>query len=234
MKKIILTIMVFAFVANISAQLKADATGRVLFPLSLSAEVTREQADAIILEYIQNEVTWNYVLVRNNNLPGEDGKISVTWNNSSLHVESLNVEYPCWVYCIYNPTVDGLHTILFLFVSKEDGSLLEVKNKQAYGANVENWMVIAEGGINVTEKVNKSSNIVISPNPVSDRLNIISDTGISRVEIYDSSGRMLLVEPVQNETNYSLNLSSLPEGWYLLNIVDATGKKIKEHKLIKN
>jgi hypothetical protein len=205
----------------------------LLFPLLLSAQITREQADAIILEYIQNEVTWDYILSRNDNPPSEEGKTSVVWYNNSLHTESLSVEYPCWIYFVCNPNVNGPYTILFLFINKEDGNLLEVKNKRAFGANIENWTEIAIK-ISATAEVNKNRNVVISPNPVSDRLNIISDTGISRAEIYDFSGRMLLAKSVQNDTNYRLDLSSLPDGWYLLNIFDAAGKKMKGYKLIKN
>jgi hypothetical protein len=115
----------------------------LLFHLSLSAEITREQADATVFEYIQNEVTGDYILLRNDNPLDEDGRTSITWNNSSLHAESLNVEYPCWVYCLYNPTVTAPRTLLFLFVNKADGSLLTVKNRQDSGANPKNWTEIA-------------------------------------------------------------------------------------------
>jgi hypothetical protein len=205
----------------------------LLFPVLLPAEVTREQADAIILEYIQDEVTGDYMLLRNDNPPSEDGSISVTWENNSLHPESLSIEYPCWVYFIQNPKINGPSTILFLFINREDGSMLEVKHKQAFGVNMENWTEITK--TSETKEVNKNRNVAISPNPVSDYLNITSDTGISRIEIYDSSGQMLLVEPIQNDTNYRLNISSLPKGSYLLNIFDTTGEKdVKGHKLIKN
>jgi hypothetical protein len=203
----------------------------LLFPLLLFAEVTREPADAIVLEYIQNEITWDYILLRNDNPPNEEGSVSVTWVNNDLNAESLSVEYPCWVYFICNPNVNGPYTILFLFINKEDGSLLEVKNKRAFGKNLENWTEMKTSSI---ERVNNSRNVVISPNPISDYLNIISDTGISRIEIYDSLGKMLLAESVQNDTNYRLNLSFLPGGWYLLNIDNVAGEKIKGHKLIKN
>jgi hypothetical protein len=205
----------------------------ILFPLSLSAEITREQADAIVLEYIQNEVTWDYILSRNDNPPGEDGRTSVTWYNNFLHIENLSVEYPCWTYFISNPRINGPYIILFLFINRENGSMLEVKHKQAFGINIENWTEIATSTSEIKE-VNKNRSIAVSPNPVSDWLNIASDTGISRIEIYDSSGKMLLAESVQNDANYSLNLSSLPGGWYLLNIFDPAGEKVKEHKLIKN
>jgi hypothetical protein len=200
----------------------------LLFPLLLSAEITRDQADAIVLEYIQNEVTWNYILLRNDNPPNEDGSISIAWQN--YHAESLSIEYPCWAYLVQSTHINGPHIVLFLFISKTDGSLLEVKNKRAFAANIENWTEIATSAI---EEVNKNMNVAISPNPVSEWLDIISGTGISRIEIYDSSGRMLLAESVQNNTNYRLNISSLQGGWYLLNIFDAAGKKVKEHKLIK-
>jgi hypothetical protein len=121
----------------------------ILFSQSLSAEITREQADAIVFEYIQDEITGDYILFRNDNPPGEDGKTSVTWDNNFLHTESVSIEYPCLVYCLYDPTIATLRTVLFLFVNREDGSLLTVKNKQASGANPDNWTEIARTGATV-------------------------------------------------------------------------------------
>jgi hypothetical protein len=116
----------------------------LLFPLLLSAEVAREQADSIALEYIQSEVTWEHVLLRNDNPPSENGSTSVAWTNSALHPESLSVEYSCWAYCIDAPNVNVPHAILFLFVNREDGSLLEVKSRQAAGASLEGWTEVAK------------------------------------------------------------------------------------------
>ena len=116
----------------------------LLPPLLLSAAVTVEHADSTVLEYIQREVAWDYALLRNDNPPGADGRTSVTWSNRHLHAESFGVEYPCWVYFIANPTVQAPHPILFLFVSKEDGGLLEVKNRCAYSPHPENWTEIAK------------------------------------------------------------------------------------------
>ncbi|MDR0686659.1 MAG: T9SS type A sorting domain-containing protein [Dysgonamonadaceae bacterium] len=211
----------------------------VLFSLSISTfaqdvtKTTKEQADAIALDYIQNDVTQDYVLLRNDNPPSKDGKTSVTWNNNSPHAESLNIEYPCWVYLVQNPTVNETWGTLYLFVNKEDGSLLEVKNKQAVNAAPDNWTKVTAETTRIKE-ADKNSNILITPNPVSDLLNIVSGTKISHIELYDSSGRMLRAESVQNKTNYRLNVSSLPEGWYVLKIFNTAGKQTKVHKLIKN
>jgi hypothetical protein len=132
----------------------------LLFPLSLSAEITRDQADATVLEYIQNEVTEDYILLRNDNPLDEDGRTSITWNNSSLHAESLNVEYPCWVYCLYNSNVTAPRTLLFLFVNKADGSLLTVKNRQASGANSENWTEIARTGATLPACTTRTDDVI--------------------------------------------------------------------------
>jgi hypothetical protein len=118
----------------------------LLFPLSLQAEITREQSDTIVFEYIQEEVTGDYVLLRSDNPPGEDGRTTISWVNSAHRVESASVEYPCRAYCLYNPNIDAPRTVLFLFINREDGNLLALKNKQAFGMNPKDWTEIARSG----------------------------------------------------------------------------------------
>jgi hypothetical protein len=124
----------------------------LLLPLLLPAEVTREQADAAALEYIRAEVRGDYVLLRSDKPPGEAGSASVAWSNRSLHAESLSAGYPCWVYCIDNPSAGFPRAVLFLLIGKEDGSLLEVRNRQAYGASLEGWTEVAKASVAEAEE----------------------------------------------------------------------------------
>jgi hypothetical protein len=206
----------------------------LIAPTFLFAQLTGEQGDKIVLEYIQNEVTWDYILSRNDNPPRENGKTTVSWKSKGRsQTDSLTVEYPCWSYFIMNPNVNGPYIILFLFVDKNNGTLLEVKNKQAFGANIENWTFIATNTADYTS-MDKNSDCVITPNPVSEYLDIACEQYFSHIEIHDSSGKMVLAESVGNNTHYRLNTSSISKGLYFLNIFDKEGEKIKIHKLIKN
>ena len=65
----------------------------ILMSLTLSAQITRQQADAIVWEYVQNEVTPPYVLYGNLNTPTEEGMIITTFNE-----EIVKVKYVCWAY----------------------------------------------------------------------------------------------------------------------------------------
>jgi hypothetical protein len=68
----------------------------VALATSLSAQITRKQADSIVKEYLQNEmITYSslYVYV---NLPNEEG-IEITTSNE----ETFKVKYACWVSIFY-------------------------------------------------------------------------------------------------------------------------------------
>ncbi len=72
----------------------------------------------------------------------------------------------------------------------------------------------------------KKLNINIYPNPTKDVVYITSDKPIKSVEVYDVLGKLL-------KTDYSdkINVSQLPNGYYLLKIKTETGESVE--KLIK-
>lgn len=67
------------------------------------------------------------------------------------------------------------------------------------------------------------------PNPTSDFLNIKSDQKISKIEIYDMSGKLVQTSKMNNER---VSVSKLPKGNYLLKIQTENG--VVNSKFIKN
>ena len=76
---------------------------------------------------------------------------------------------------------------------------------------------------------NALSIITMYPNPTSDFLNIKSDQKISKIEIYDMSGKLVQTSKMNNE---KVSVSKLPKGNYLIKLQTENG--VVNSKFIKN
>lgn len=68
------------------------------------------------------------------------------------------------------------------------------------------------------------------PNPVKDFLNISGKSKVSKIEIFELSGKQILSKNADNQ-NVQLNLSSLPSGVYIIKVTSA--KTTETFKIIK-
>ncbi len=81
-----------------------------------------------------------------------------------------------------------------------------------------------------TSSVEKKSGIKLRmyPNPVKKLMNIRSDQNLSSITIYNLSGQVLMKQVViQNRT--TINIASLPDGVYIINILSDKGESIYGH-----
>ncbi|HLS29266.1 MAG TPA: T9SS type A sorting domain-containing protein, partial [Flavobacteriaceae bacterium] len=81
------------------------------------------------------------------------------------------------------------------------------------------------------DKLEKSK-LSIYPNPVKDQLYIENLTENVQIEIYDLSGKEMLIKEL-NKTNRQVNVSQLSTGVYFYGL-SQNGKMVKTGKLIKN
>ncbi|WP_300673612.1 M43 family zinc metalloprotease [Soonwooa sp.] len=81
-----------------------------------------------------------------------------------------------------------------------------------------------------TENASKEG-IAVYPNPVKDVLNIVNNTNISKIMIFDAVGK-LISETHHNEKTVSVNVRNLPVGSYMLSIYSEG--KVTSKKIIKN
>jgi len=79
------------------------------------------------------------------------------------------------------------------------------------------------------------SDIVLSPNPADNWLNISRESGqISKITITSIEGKTLIDKDLPAQTsNYNLNIENLPKGVFLVSILTSNGETLKR-KLIKN
>ena len=219
---------------------------------SLSAQITRERADEIVLQHIENAVTPPYLLYVNVNTPSEAG-IAITTSQK----ETFKAKYACWTYYLNeNPELTGLSQHRYLFVKETDGNLLEVITSNDMVPDLTQWEEITVGLIDVAG----NSGLFIYPNPTSGEFRVSSsEFKVENIEIFDVMGRTVGTNPcgrppfgvasryVASETrNYPplagagggfkpktiINISHLEVGIYFLRIQTESGTITQ--KIIKN
>jgi hypothetical protein len=195
----------------------------VALATSLSAQVTRKQADSIVLKHLQNEMIPYDLLYVHVNMPNEEG-IPITTSNH----ETFRAKYACWAYY-----VDESESVRrrYFFVKENNGSLLEVvANNDLVPGDWRQWIPVETVGL-----VEKDENNIqlLYPNPTNGQWTIdYGQLEIENVEVFDVLGKMQKVTNNKEGGKITIDTSHLPAGIYLLKI--KTGNGIITQKGIKN
>jgi hypothetical protein len=196
---------------------------------SLSAQTTmREQADAIVREYVQNEITLPYFLYASEQTPAESG-FTVTTSAG----ERFTAKYACWAYFLNeNPSATGPSSFRYLFVKENNANLLEITSSNDLGpSDLSGWRAIAiPAGLN---KVKESNTLSFYPNPVGDVLHIPCTGNPDHIEIYDLKGTRLFSGTLSGKETCGVNVAFLNAGVYGVSVYDENGK-VDNYKIIKN
>jgi hypothetical protein len=180
---------------------------------SLSAQITREQADAIVLQHIKNEVSPPYLLYVNVNAPSETG-IAIT----TFQEETFKAKYACWTYYLNeNPTSTEPTQHRYLFVKEDDGNLLEViTSNDRTPKDLIQWEEMMPVGIIETQGI---ASVRVYPNPTTGELQVTSyKLQVTGIEIYDVFGKNVSVKFPSFGGVRGGNISHLPNGVYFLKI----------------
>jgi len=190
--------------------------------ISLQAQTTQEQADAIVLTHIQSVVTQPYTLYFNTNSPSENG-IEIT----TMNAETVKMQYLCYAYCLVElPAENEPARCRYLFVKVNNANLLELITDGSNPNNPEQWKLML-GVADVMERT-----VLPYPNPVNDWITIPATGVRTFIEIYDIKGICVLSETLSEQNEYQLNISFLNAGIYMLKVYDETNNF--NYKIIKN
>ena len=112
-----------------------------------------------------------------------------------------------------------------------DGKVISTANPLNFTVTQDTMLQACfDGEVSVREAEQSASvgeNIILYPNPTGDHFSVQSDAAVKALTLYDLSGRQLL----QKENADALDISSLPQGIYLVRIRTEKGVCVK--KLVK-
>ena len=176
---------------------------------TLSAQISQEQADQIVIEHLSNETKPYCVYAK------ED--VQTGFEVTTVTSETLELSYTAWVYYVnYAGGANGK----YLIVKESNGNVLEIKAKNDEGPdNLENWRIIVEDEypidipfeeyslegtscqwINLNYN-NGNSNLIII-NSTEELINYVSCTEGSYPEIDFSKNTLLLAYGVEGYWSY--------------------------------
>ena len=188
---------------------------------SLSAQITQEQATAIVLEHVQkSEISQPFLLYVNANAPSAEG-ISITTSQG----ETIRARYAAWVYFLdANPNTSEPAQKRYFFVRESNGSLVEIITNNDTGIDdLTSWEAVEiRSGLPCREINNRP---MLFPNPVSDWLVIPCFGKQVLVEIYDLNGRLKFSNFFSGKSR--LDVSFLQSGVYVVNIAGETYRIVK-------
>ena len=105
-----------------------------VFLFALSAQITQEEADAIVSERL-NQETLPYIVSAKENMQTD---MTITTGNG----ETLELDYKCWVYYVSYPTANCCLG-RYLIVNESNGNLLEVNAKgDAEPDDLTEWRIV--------------------------------------------------------------------------------------------
>ena len=102
---------------------------------TLSAQITQEQADEIVIEYM-NHQTNDFTLYAKD-------KVQSMFEITTYAGEILELDYPCWVYYVSSDEIKSK----YLFVKESNGNLLEINTKNDE-ENLNTWRIVREAPCN--------------------------------------------------------------------------------------
>lgn len=183
----------------------------------LSAQITREQANAIVQDYVQSEGLSTCTLYANDDEPSAE-VVFITTSNG----ETFKAKYPCWAYYLDESEPLQRH---YFFVKENGGNLLEVIASNDLGTELTGLWTTMNEPTGLTEK--ESGIKLLYPNPVGDLLTFSCNEESVRVEVYDLKGTRLFSGLLSGENVCQLNVSFLSAGIYMVNVGGETYKIIK-------
>ena len=196
----------------------------VAFMTILPAQITREQADAIVMKYLQNKNIEYDTLYFNIKAPSAEG-ITITTSNEEI----FRAKYACWTYYL---SENEFLRCRYLFVKESNGNLLEViANNDLSEQDSTQWKAVEKDDpMGLVERKENTVHLLY-PNPVNDVLTIPYIVEHTLVEIHDLKGVRLFSELLFGNQNYQLDVSFLSIGAYMVSIY---GKTKVTYKIIKN
>lgn len=225
-----ITLVNFAGINNTSSATTYIGNGHEYF-LTQTASVARGQSYDITLKgNTGGNYTNNFAVFIDWNQNGNLNDAGETYTVTQTITNSTGTDAIQAVHTIAVPTTALLGNTR-MRIKKLDGTtgLTNPCEDGTYG-QAEDYTVNVTAALSVNDVVKRDSNLKIYPNPVSDMLNIDSESKIKSLTIFDQSGKSVLNESI-NAQKANINISRLTTGTYIVTAQTENG--LQSAKIIK-
>ena len=135
-----------------------------------------------------------------------------------------------WVDPSSTPQAIADNAVLFELVFTKKGNLnneninlsSDITNVSAFDGNYATIGIVKSAGI-ITENSTSVSQLKLFPNPVKDVV-VINGNDITKIQVIDNAGKVILTKLFNTVTNPSLTVSNLTAGTYRLQVLTTDGK----------
>lgn len=172
---------------------------------------TEQNADGMLVEYSTNGTVWQAL--------GTQGDPNGTnWYNSTIYQsnQAWSGNSGGWInssYVYYKPWGSNYFQMRFKFLS--DFNLVN------FGVSIDD---VSISGVVGTEEISGDQSLHVYPNPANELLHIqSSDLSTSSIRIYLPDGRTVIEQPVQDGHRFTIDISQLADGYYLMEATDRNG-----------
>jgi len=134
---------------------------------------------------------------------------------SNNELVELSYDLPgkdCYIFEIFDSAGDGIDGEIS--VTDQNGNLIYEQQNRFWSTDSNDFNVTSTTGI---AELNESE-IIITPNPAEDKLNISLDFKAEQLKIFNSNGQLVSKSSFDGNQNISIDVSNFKSGIYFLNI----------------
>ena len=210
----------------------------IAFSLISFAQISREQADEILLNYVMNneDIRKDVLGISTTDvLPNAKGISTITIYASPGRYETFSVEYPCWVYFLYEwMDINCCRPFRYLFVDKATGSVMEIKKMGSpHEPSPKDWRPLYSAVTGLFEINRELEKTIYFSNLVDEILTITSKKDFEQIKIFDLQGQQMFQALFQpNNSIQTFDVSVLRQGIYVMQIL-GRDKNVLNFKIVK-
>jgi hypothetical protein len=115
-------------------------------------------------------------------------------------------------------TDGGYYVVMYDYTNQK--TILRTTNSQA-----KTFFTLGDEWAGI-EKISTAGSTMIYPNPATDALNVVSVDAVSRASVFSLTGSLLTDRTLSSATSFSLDVTSLPAGVYMLRLVTTKGTTV--------
>ncbi len=161
--------------------------------------------------------------------PVDINTVSYTSYESSLNLNISNIGYD---WKVFSSGEFIMEDSLVYYVKAGNGNVFRLRflDFRAADGMAKFELIPVSSGVGFTT-VNATNNLMIFPNPSNDLVNVHSTSQLKSIQLFDISGRLLMDNSDITHNNFTLSLSALQSGLYMIRV--ATTEYITTQKIIK-